>query len=383
MNICPSDDDLYSACKDLLHPRHRPIQQLNGVTRPPEDEIGAEDIKFDILILAPLSGRSDTNSLIRNTMLLGMKELTLEQNSSLRVRWMDPEIRPEYIEQTYSVPQQSLPTIVAIPRPSNGIDAVWFQGVPFAIEIIEWYKDLLSGALVPARHILSEAAPESPQNYTAQPMHKVVASTFYDGILNNTADVLLFVHTDWCKGCQRIEPAISEFASAIRFTNETDKLHITSMSVDENFWCKYVPASDDKTTIKDENGRPSQKPSMGMMEKICYPAVVPISSVQEFMIKTVPALYFIRKDAEHPRKPISLPAQQVARNPISLFNVVKTLTDTEFTLQMVMPEKNAASTAASSEKNDTATEVETADLEKAKMDMDAKMNTGSAASIEL
>ena len=70
----------------------------------------------------------------------------------------------------------------------------------------------------------------------------------------------------------------------------------------------------------------------------CLNFQISSSNFQDFAVKSVPGLFFISANKTKSPQPISLPATYIARNPISLLSVVKSITSKELKLVIKMPE---------------------------------------------
>jgi thiol-disulfide isomerase/thioredoxin len=204
--------------------------------------------------------------------------------------WLDTKEHAAFVEEQLDVPEEYLPLVLARTA-SEPDDKFWYDEFPFTRGIKEWIAEIQAGNRTPVR-VLKSDEPSEPE---ATGIRRVVASNLEE-TLKGSKGMLLAVVADWCDHCKQMKPVLTQLAQ--------ENIEVGSFSFENNSYCGYEPKKDAKEQPVDVDGAQDAQgqgvPGLGMtqMEKVCWPAVLPLKNYKPFKWRSVPTLFYV-----HPGSP--------------------------------------------------------------------------------
>jgi thiol-disulfide isomerase/thioredoxin len=195
--------------------------------------------------------------------------------------WVDTEAHKDWVEAELDVPSEYLPLVLA--RVAE--DRYWYDEFPFARGIKEWLEAVKSGEREPLRWLTS-AEPAVDQSIPA--VLDLTASNFAETI-GGPKPTLIAVVSEWCDHCKSLKPVLQQVAEA------NANVNVASFVYANNSYCGFEakPGEMDQTSGVDGNGEDVPGLGMKQLEKVCWPARLPLKRYKAFKWRSVPTIFSV------------------------------------------------------------------------------------------
>lgn len=219
--------------------------------------------------------------------------------------WVDTAEHKAWVEEELDVPEEYLPLLLARTKKAPA-DRFWYDEFPFARGIKDWLEEVKDGKREPLRWLTS-----------AEPLEggavKDVTASNWDETLSPKPTLLAIV-SEWCDHCKALKPILEQVAL------ESPSVTVATFVFTNNSYCGYQPKQGPDTETKgglDADGEGMPGLGMKQLEKVCWPARLPLKRYKAFTWRSVPTLFSVYGDSvqkyDGPRSVSSLTAFLNAR----------------------------------------------------------------------
>jgi thiol-disulfide isomerase/thioredoxin len=241
---------------------------------PPEPLLGVEGEVF----VLPRAANASSGA----ASLAGTIEKVAAAYPGFEFFWVDTELHKQWVEEELDVPEEYLPLLLGRTRATPEA-RYWYDEFPFARGIKDWLEALKAGEKEPLLWLTS-AEPR-----TGTPVVDVTASNFAETV-GGEKPTLLAIVSEWCEHCKALKPVLHELAE------QNKQITVGSFVFTNNSYCGYEPKPGAPLEKGGVDASGEGVPGLGMkqLEKVCWPARLPLKRFKAFKWRSVPTIFSVQ-----------------------------------------------------------------------------------------